>query len=156
VPEANANKKKNKNKKISIDGINQTTRIDLTLPDKNQVAVIVSVYKGAQSKVIEFGYQASKEIIDADVQREQLVEEEGKEKPKEEADDFVIVSREQLQIRPKIEGKDKTQIHLNLSQLTVSLIMNSHEYMNIVLRNLLFQKINTDSDMIIYCTLDRI
>lgn len=156
MPEANANKKKNKNKKISIDGINQTTRIDLTLPDKNQVAVIVSVYKGAQSKVIEFGYQASKEIIDADVQREQLVEEEGKEKPKEEADDFVIVSREQLQIRPKIEGKDKTQIHLNLSQLTVSLIMNSHEYMNIVLRNLLFQKINTDSDMIIYCTLDRI
>lgn len=156
MPEANANKKRNKNKKISIDGINQTTRIDLTLPDKNQVAVIVSVYKGAQSKVIEFGYQASKEIIDADVQREQLVEEEGKEKPKEEADDFVIVSREQLQIRPKIEGKDKTQIHLNLSQLTVSLIMNSHEYMNIVLRNLLFQKINTDSDMIIYCTLDRI
>jgi len=91
------------------------------------------------------------------VQREvNLIEEEGKEKAKEEVDDFVIVSREQLQIRPKIEGKDKTQIHVNLSQLTVSLIMNSHEYMNIVLRNLLFQKINTDSDMIIYCTLDRI
>ena len=91
------------------------------------------------------------------MQREvNLIEEEGKEKAKEEVDDFVIVSREQLQIRPKIEGKDKTQIHVNLSQLTVSLIMNSHEYMNIVLRNLLFQKINTDSDMIIYCTLDRI
>jgi predicted nucleotide-binding protein (sugar kinase/HSP70/actin superfamily) len=73
------------------------------------------------------------------VQREvNLIEEEGKEQIKEDLDDFVIVSREQKLIRPKIEGKDKTQIHVNLNQLTVSLIMNSHEYMNIVLRNLLF------------------
>ena len=48
------------------------------------------------------------------MQREvNLIEEEGKEQVKEDLDDFVIVSREQKLIRPKIEGKDKTQIHVN-------------------------------------------
>jgi hypothetical protein len=80
VPEVGSQKKTNRNKKISIDGINQTTKIDLIHPDKTKITVVVSVYKGAQSKVIEFGYYASKEIIDADVQREvNLIEEEGKE-----------------------------------------------------------------------------
>jgi hypothetical protein len=36
------------------------------------------------------------------------IEEESKEQAEEDLDDFVIVSREQKQIRPKIEGKDRT------------------------------------------------
>jgi hypothetical protein len=56
VPEVGSQKKTKRNKKISIDGINQTTKIDLIHPDKTRITVVVSVYKGAQSKVIEFGY----------------------------------------------------------------------------------------------------
>ncbi len=64
--------------------------------------------------------------------------EESKEEAEEDLDDFVIVSKQQKQIRPKIEGKDKKTINFDITQLTVSFIMNSNEYMNVVLKNLRF------------------
>jgi hypothetical protein len=47
-----------RSKKISIDGINQTAKIELIHPvtKATKISVIVSVYKGAKSKVIEFSY----------------------------------------------------------------------------------------------------
>ena len=64
--------------------------------------------------------------------------EESKEEAEDDVDEFVIVSKQQQQIRPKIEGKDKNTINFEIIQLMVSLIMNSNEYMNVVLKNLRF------------------
>lgn len=60
------------------------------------------------------------------------------EESKEDLDDFDNALRQQHKHRPKLEGKDRTTISVDIHQLTVSLIMNSNEYMNIVLRTLRF------------------
>jgi hypothetical protein len=77
-------------------------------------------------------------IIEVDEKMNMNTIEESKEEAEEDLDDFVIVSKQQKQIRPKIEGKDKKTINFDINQLTVSFIMNSNEYMNVVLKNLRF------------------
>ena len=87
-----------KSKKLSLDGINQTSKIVLNDPTSSEIIQIyASVYKGAVSKVIEFSYQPSQMIIEQEVRRDlQVIEEESKEEHKEEEDedDFIIVTRE--------------------------------------------------------------
>jgi len=56
--------------------------------DKTEVLVVVSVYKGAHSKVIEFGDQPSSMIIEVDEKLSMSKIEE----TKEDVDEFVIIS----------------------------------------------------------------
>jgi len=60
--------------------------------DKTEVLVVVSVYKGAQSKVIEFGDKPSSMIIEVDEKLSMSKIEETKEEAKEDVDEFVIIS----------------------------------------------------------------
>jgi hypothetical protein len=75
-------------------------------------------------------------IIEADEKINASVEESKEEE--EDLDDFDNALRQQQKNRPKLEGKDRTTISVDINRLTVSLIMNSNEYMNIVLRTLRF------------------
>ena len=60
--------------------------------NKTKILVIVSVYKGASSKVIEFGYQPSSMIIEVDEKLSMSKIEESKEEAEQDLDDFVFVS----------------------------------------------------------------
>ena len=59
----------------------------------SKISVIVSVYRGARSKVIEFSYQPSSMIIEADDKINSNTIEESKEEIEEELDDFENASR---------------------------------------------------------------
>ena len=68
-------------------------KINLIHPvNKTKILVIVSVYKGASSKVIEFGYQPSSMIIEVDEKLSMSKIEESKEEAEQDLDDFVFVS----------------------------------------------------------------